>query len=179
MTRTAIEWVKTYALFLVSGVALFFALAFVGQTIRINGFKLLFIEYPGLKADLAACEADKREMVAASAEAADRALAARNAAQARYSELARNADHEIEQTQRRADMALRDYARRNRVWPEAASGASSGPVAAPGDSGSGVLAELPPSAELVVSFADLQICTDNTVYAIAAHDWAMTLKAAP
>ena len=149
------------------------------QTVRIEGFKVWPIEHTGYKAENSDLKADLAKIRTAQAEASQRALTERLRQQTRYRLLSEQADHEIEQIQERADLALRDYAIRNRVFPQAPRGASGGTVAASGDSDSGVPAELPADAIVGVSFADLQICTDNSLIALEAFNWAQGLNEAP
>ena len=151
------------------GVIIALALFAVAQTARIEG--AMWID--GYKADLAACEADKAQLVQASADAHERAVQARMAAQERFQRTSEHAQIEQDEMQRQFDLALRQYANRLRAESGLRSGGS---IAAPGDSDSAVLADVPPGSELAVSYADLQICTANTAKLIAAVDWAATLN---
>lgn len=132
-----------------------------------------------LKGDVAACgagrEADRAAVALAQAEAHERAVAARMAAQERYQQQAEQSN--ARENELRAD--LRDIGERfiaaNRVRPQAASGAGGGTVAPASDSDSGVPAGMPADAVMVAA-SDVRACTDAVAYGIAAHDWAAGLN---
>jgi len=135
----------------------------------------------GTKGDLAACEADKAQMVQASAIAGERAVAARNAAQQRYSELAKDADHELEQVTSSAMADARAFiARARRVQSGPADRPSGRAIAAASDSLAGSPMPTDPAAivddTVAVPASDVLICTDNTIRLEAAQSWAASLN---
>jgi len=133
----------------------------------------------GTKDDLAACKRDKAAMVQASSDARERAVAARNAAQERYSELAKDANHELEQVTSSAMADARAFIARSRLRPQ---GGLHGSGTAPPASGSDTPSPVPTDPAAIVDDAvavpasDVLICTDNTIRLEAAQSWAASLN---
>jgi hypothetical protein len=144
------------------------------QTVRIEG--ALWID--GYKADLAACERDKAALVAAQAEAQERAVQARMAEQQRLQTLAEKADDELEEARRDALADARAYIERMRPESRLRGG---GTVAASEDSDTGVTvptdaAPIVDGELVLVAATDVLICTDNTVKLEVWQEWAAGLN---
>lgn len=147
----------------------------VVQTVRLDGFKLWPVSIEGANPRAARLSADLGRMKAAQAIAHERAVQAREAAQEQLADIAEKHNAERTEMQAIADRALRAHV--GQLRPQAYRGAPSGPVA-PTDSGSAsVPVDVPPDTLVATSFADLQICTDLTSYALGAHFYAVDVDA--
>lgn len=94
--------------------------------------------------------------------------------EAKYKELAHEADEQVERAQVDAAASAERYIAANRVRRNQ-GGVSTAP-AAPGDSGSGGSYSASGSPELVaVSESDIRICTTNTIRLEAARQWGLSL----
>lgn len=122
-------------------------------------------------------KADRTAYVDAQAEAAAKAIAALQAAETRYTNLAKDADNEQRVELADARTAADRYIAANRVRRcEAAGSPRGGPVAAPESPDTGVPESLPADSLVAISDDDLHKCTAATVYAIGARAWALSLE---
>ncbi len=87
--------------------------------------------------------------------------------EARYKDLAHDADKQVEQAQSEALAATDAFIERNRVR----GGGVSAPVAAASDSSTGVPESVP--AGIIVGEADVRACSALYPYAVAARAWAL------
>ncbi len=154
-------------------------LALGWQTARIEGFAIWPVKITGLKADLAACERDKADLVAASAEAHERAVQARMAQQARFQIIAEKADVQLEEARRDALADARAFIDRNRVHQNGLRGGGTIAPASDRDPGSGLQAGPAPELDgfVAVPESDVLICTDTTLRLEAVQAWAAGLNA--
>jgi hypothetical protein len=98
--------------------------------------------------------------------------------EARYKDLAHDADKQVERAQSDALAATDRYIAAHRVRRDE-SGVSA-PVAAASDSGAGSSDGASPAPELVaVGEEDIRICTTNTIRLEAVRDWALSLSHDP
>lgn len=163
----------------IAAVLLAFALV---QTVRIEGF----LWWDGFKEQVAKLleengilRLDLDKIKLAQKQATERALAEKQAAEARYAQMKEQADDNLEQARDRARTAAARYASANRVRPQAKAdaGGSSGAdlpcatVAPEGPDGACDDAEL-----LAVTREDFDIMVDNSVRLKEAHDWAKGLE---
>lgn len=121
-------------------------------------------------------KADRQAYIDAEAEASAKAIAALKAQEARYTTLAKEADHAHSTDMVAANAAAADYIRTHRV-PIAIVGRSPGETtAASQGSGPGVHAGATADAELVaISADDINACTGAATYAMSAYDWSRSL----
>jgi len=112
---------------------------------------------------------------AAQAEATRMALAAKQATEARYRNLAERIDREHASIQAAADTATDRYIADNRLRTCPAGGASGGTLAAANDHGAGISAPVPADPVVAVTDADVRACTAAVTYAISAREWALGL----
>lgn len=150
------------------GLSLFAALAFIGVGFAAKHYRHAYHAEKSLR------EADRANYANAQAEAARIAQEALRATEARYK---RNADHaqdEYAVALAGAKSAALAYASAHRVRFEADQGSPGATSASAQGGGSGVSASLSSDAFVAVSDADLQACTDASIYAMQAHDWAVT-----
>jgi hypothetical protein len=112
---------------------------------------------------------------AAQREAAIKALAVKAAQEAKFNDLAKDAQHDHETTQAAVADALGDYIGAHRVRTACALDRASGGPASPGEGGNpGVPAEMPGIAELVeISQRDLQAVNEWATIGLTAHNAAI------
>ena len=125
-------------------------------------------------AAIAGRAADRKAYVDAEAEAAAMAMAQLIAQETRYKTKAKEADNAYTIQLASANDAGERYIASHRVRPQSV-GSPRGKTAAPGESGgSGIPASMPADA-VMVSAADVRVCTAVTTYALGAHNWAASL----
>ena len=124
-------------------------------------------------AERALRQADRAAYGQAQAEAALIAKRALDATEARYRSKANDADREHQTRLVDARSATDAYLGRMRT--KAASCPASGAVASAEGGGAGVPANVPADSFVAISDSDVQACAAATIYAIEAHNWAMTL----
>ena len=127
-------------------------------------------------------DSEQAQMVAAyeqaQAEALRLAIAAREAQEARYRDLAKRIDTDAQDARNQAADAVTRYIVRNRVQPcTVGSAGSTTPASTEGGSASGSVGTGAPAIvdAVAVSEADIRICTDNTARLVAAREWALGL----
>jgi len=153
------------------GVIIALVLALAVQSYRINS----------VKAELAACEADKAQLVQASADAAQRAVQAREAENAHHTTNKETADENLPAINRESRTVLDDFIRRNSVQDNGIH--RSGPIAESGDPDSGSDLQAAPVSILdeaqpvVVPASDLLICQGYYDRLLVVQDWAFKLNA--
>ncbi|MET0365172.1 MAG: hypothetical protein ABW169_11020 [Sphingobium sp.] len=131
------------------------------------------------KAEKAAHETTKVRVKVAQDEAQRRAQAALDAVERRYSALAERTDTNAQATLAGAQRGADSFIAANRLRPQSPEGCRIGTTPAADDrrpadpAGAGALAEL-----VAVPDADIRICTENTVKALAGHEMAHGLKQA-
>ena len=107
--------------------------------------------------------------------AQSKAVAALQAAEARYRSKANEADQAFQSKLADARRSADQYVLTHRVRGTFASSTGRAPSAAEGDrAGSPDRAGTAPDM-VAVTPGDIQVCTDNTLRLEAAHDWALTL----
>lgn len=161
---TALRWLG-----LKGGVILALILALGVQQARIEGF--LWID--GYKDQIASLWGSLAKIESAQKEAKANAIAAKAETERKYAQKAMEADREHQTELADARASADAYIRAHRV-PAGTCGASSGAVAAGGDSDTGVPASVP--ANVIVAEADVRACTDLYTYGVKAHDWALSLS---
>jgi hypothetical protein len=125
------------------------------------------------KAEMAALEAEYR---AAQADARRVNIAAREAAEARYRDLANRSEANALEARQTAVSAADRYIYRNRVQPCPVAGGGSA-TATPAASDSAHVPESLPADTLVsISGDDVRACAAVTAYALQARDWALSLE---
>jgi len=119
--------------------------------------------------------ADLEAMIEAQAGAASAQRAVNDRAEQAYRDRAKESDDEKKQF----DGAVRDatdrYVSAHRVRPEAACRAPGGSDPAAEDRDPGMAGALPGVADVVISESDLRQLTDAAGYAVACHNWALSL----
>jgi hypothetical protein len=91
-----------------------------------------------------------------------------------YISKAKEIEHEYVVKIANARSATDRFIAANRVRGQAAAGNASGAIASTQGSGAAVSASVPADA-IMVSERDVQACTEASIYAVSAHDWAAGL----
>lgn len=122
---------------------------------------------------IAAREADRKAYVAAQEQAAALALKQKQDTEARYAALANEKDQEYALGLQNGRAAALSYIAAHGMQSQHSS--PSGGPSTPAKDNSPVLPAKLPADPVVVSAGDVQACTAATAYAIAAHNWAISL----
>lgn len=156
--------------------AILFALLVV-QTVRLEGFKIWPVSIEGCIARSERLRADLDKVKASQKEASRKQAEVIAKKQAEYDQLAKKAQTN-EQKIHDLSRALTDSYASNaahRLRPEALGGSPGGSRVASEDNNSGVSETVPEDALVAISIADLHTCSDNSVYALTAYEWAREL----
>jgi len=149
------------------------------QTVRIEGLSIWPVKVEGWKPRAIRLQGDIDAVRTAQAEAAQKALEARLAAEQAYRDKAKEADRNEAETRNAALDAADRYIAANRVrCPTPASSSGGTVAAAQGGSAEGVIgsgAGAVMDDRVAVTADDIRICTANTTRLIAARDWALGL----
>lgn len=116
---------------------------------------------------------ERKAYAAAQSEAAAKELKQKQDTEARYAQLATQKDQEYAIGLQAGRAAALSYIAAHGLQSQSAS-PSGGPSAPAKDNSPIIPAKLPPDP-VVVSAGDVQSCTEATAYAIAAHNWAISL----
>ena len=120
-------------------------------------------------------QSDLAALKSAQAKAEAAAEAQKRDTEARYAALAHQKDQEYATELAQARDALARYIATHRVSAPANPGGSGQASSTSSNHGSGIPSTVPADPFILVSQSDLQACTDATVYAVKAHDWALGL----
>jgi hypothetical protein len=151
------------------------------QTVRLEGLSVWPIKVEGWKPRAERLADDLDNVKAAQEIALERALAEKHKAETKYLKLAGRIDNEAHNARVDALADAERFIAANRVHCEAAGSAARGTVAAVAGNGSSVhqgAGTLPLVDAVAVPAEDVRICTENTVKALAARDWALGLESA-
>lgn len=140
----------------------------------------LWTGWNGTEDDLRHCriarESDRAAYEQAQKDAEAKALAAKEAAEGHYRQIAERADHDHQTELADANARAERYIAANRVRRHGAASPSGGPSATPQDNGAGGGNGPGEPPELVaVTEDDVRICTENTTRLEAVRDWALEL----
>lgn len=155
------------------GVILALACLLGVQTARIEGFLWL----DGLKDRIASLRGSLAEIQAAQKVAEARAIAAKLEAERKYAEKAKEIDREHQAELADASARAERFIAARRVQCPSNGSQGSGAVAPAEDSSAGFPQGASSPPELVgVEPDDIRICSENTVKAVKAHQWAKGLE---
>jgi hypothetical protein len=124
------------------------------------------------KASHAATIANYRQ---AQAEAEAKALKAKADTEAHYRDIAERTDHEATKAIADARTAAQRYIDSHRVRDQAPIRQAGGPTASADNRDPGVPQVVSDDRLVVIGDDDVRRCSDATAYAVAAHDWALSL----
>lgn len=156
-------------------IAILIALLVV-QTVRLEGFKMWPIRIEGALPKVTRLERTIDDIDKAQGLALAKAKAEKARVEQDYRNLAeRINDDTADATDAAMDLADR-YIANNRVRCPANRSASSGTVAAAGDSDTEFLEYLSADPVVSISDADLRACVGDATYAVGAYRWAQGLK---